>query len=65
MSNFGEKFASRFNSFVLKGDTVYDAIEKIKTIPGVTHLEFNTLDVAARDTHVPQEPHAETGSTSQ
>ena len=41
MSNFGEKFASRFNSFVLKGDTVYDAIEKIKTIPGVTHLEFN------------------------
>ena len=31
----------------------------------VTHLEFNTLDVAARDTHVPQEPHAETGSTSQ
>lgn len=41
MGNFGEQFASRFNSFVLKGDTVYDAIEKIKTIPGVTHLEFN------------------------
>lgn len=41
MSNFGEAFASRFNSFVLKGDSVYDAIEKIKKIPGVTHLEFN------------------------
>lgn len=53
MSNFGEKFASRFNSFVLKGDTVYDAIEKIKTIPGVTHLEFNYPE-HFKDTEVSQ-----------
>lgn len=42
MENFGEKFAGRFNSFVLKGDkNICHAIEKFRQIPGVTHLEFN------------------------
>ncbi len=42
MEHFGEKFAGRFNSFVLKGDkNVCNAIEKFRRIPGVTHLEFN------------------------
>lgn len=42
MNHFGEKFAGRFNSFVLKGDTnVCNAIEKFHQIPGITHLEFN------------------------
>lgn len=42
MEHFGEKFAGRFNSFVLKGDkNVCHAIEKFRQIPGITHLEFN------------------------
>lgn len=34
-------YAGRFNSFVLKGQTVYDAIDAYKNAKGITHLEFN------------------------
>lgn len=34
-------YAGRFNSFVFKGQTVYDAIEAYKKMDGITHLEFN------------------------
>lgn len=34
-------FAGRFNSFVLKGKDVYDAIEAYTRTDGITHLEFN------------------------
>lgn len=34
-------FAGRFNSFVLKGNDVYDAIEAYTKTDGITHLEFN------------------------
>ncbi len=35
------KYAGRFNSFVFKGQTVFDAIEAYKKMDGITHLEFN------------------------
>lgn len=35
------KFAGRMNSFVLKGDSIFDAIARCKEIEGLTHLEFN------------------------
>lgn len=34
-------YAGRFNSFVFKGQNVYDAIEAYKNMNGITHLEFN------------------------
>lgn len=34
-------YAGRFNSFVFKGQNVYDAIEAYKNMDGITHLEFN------------------------
>jgi len=34
-------YAGRFNSFVFKGQTVYDAIDAYKAADGITHLEFN------------------------
>ena len=34
-------YAGRFNSFVFKGQNVYDAIEAYKQMDGITHLEFN------------------------
>ena len=34
-------YAGRFNSFVFKGSTVFDAIEAYKHMDGITHLEFN------------------------
>lgn len=34
-------YAGRFNSFVFKGQTVFDAIEAYKRMDGITHLEFN------------------------
>ena len=34
-------YAGRFNSFVFKGQTVFDAIEAYKKMDGITHLEFN------------------------
>lgn len=35
------KFAGRFNSFIFKGNDVYDAIEAYTKTRGITHLEFN------------------------
>lgn len=35
------KYAGRFNSFVFKNATVYDAIESYRKMKGITHLEFN------------------------
>lgn len=34
-------YAGRFNSFIFKGQNVYDAIEAYKRMDGITHLEFN------------------------
>ncbi len=34
-------YAGRFNSFIFKGQDVFDAIEIYKQIDGITHLEFN------------------------
>ena len=34
-------YAGRFNSFIFKGQTVFDAIEAYKKMDGITHLEFN------------------------
>ena len=34
-------YAGRFNSFIFKGQNVYDAIEAYKQMDGITHLEFN------------------------
>ena len=34
-------YAGRFNSFVFKGQNVFDAIEAYKKMDGITHLEFN------------------------
>ncbi len=34
-------YAGRFNSFIFKGQNVYDAIEAYKNMDGITHLEFN------------------------
>lgn len=34
-------YAGRFNSFIFKGQNVYDAIEAYKNMEGITHLEFN------------------------
>ena len=34
-------YAGRFNSFIFKGQNVFDAIEIYKQIDGITHLEFN------------------------
>ena len=34
-------YAGRFNSFIFKGQTVFDAIEAYKHMDGITHLEFN------------------------
>ena len=35
------KYAGRFNSFVFKNATVYDAIDSYRNMKGITHLEFN------------------------
>ena len=35
------QYAGRFNSFIFKGQNVYDAIEAYKHMDGITHLEFN------------------------
>lgn len=35
------QYAGRFNSFIFKGQNVYDAIEAYKNMDGITHLEFN------------------------
>ena len=35
------KFAGRFNSFIFKGNNVYDAIDAYTKMDGITHLEFN------------------------
>ena len=35
------KYAGRFNSFVFKNATVYDAIDSYTRMKGITHLEFN------------------------
>ena len=35
------KYAGRFNSFVFKNATVYDAIDSYTKMKGITHLEFN------------------------
>ena len=34
-------YAGRMNSFILKGQNVFDAIEAYKAMRGITHLEFN------------------------
>lgn len=34
-------YAGRFNSFIFKGQNVFDAIEAYKKMDGITHLEFN------------------------
>lgn len=34
-------YAGRFNSFIFKGQNVFDAIEAYKNMDGITHLEFN------------------------
>ena len=34
-------YAGRFNSFVFKNATVYDAIDSYRNMKGITHLEFN------------------------
>lgn len=34
-------YAGRFNSFIFKGQNVFDAIEAYKHMDGITHLEFN------------------------
>lgn len=34
-------YAGRFNSFVFKDSTVYDAIDSYRKMKGITHLEFN------------------------
>ena len=34
-------YAGRMNSFVLKGQNVFDAISACRRIKGITHLEFN------------------------
>lgn len=34
-------YAGRINSFVFKGGSVLDAIREYRTMPGLTHLEFN------------------------
>lgn len=34
-------YAGRFNSFIFKGQNVYDAIDAYKKMDGITHLEFN------------------------
>lgn len=34
-------YAGRFNSFVFKNSTVYDAIDSYRKMKGITHLEFN------------------------
>lgn len=34
-------YAGRFNSFIFKGQNVFDAIEAYKNMNGITHLEFN------------------------
>ena len=34
-------YAGRFNSFVFKNATVYDAIDSYRKMNGITHLEFN------------------------
>ncbi|MDO4977277.1 MAG: sugar phosphate isomerase/epimerase family protein [Eubacteriales bacterium] len=34
-------YAGRFNSFIFKGENVFDAIEAYKNMDGITHLEFN------------------------
>lgn len=34
-------YAGRFNSFIFKGQTVYDAIAAYRGMKGITHLEFN------------------------
>lgn len=34
-------YAGRFNSFIFKGQNVFDAIEAYKQMDGITHLEFN------------------------
>ena len=34
-------YAGRFNSFIFKGQNVFDAIEAYKHTDGITHLEFN------------------------
>lgn len=34
-------YAGRFNSFIFKGQSVLEAIEAYKQMPGLTHLEFN------------------------
>lgn len=39
MSSFN--FAGRFNSFIFKGNDVYDAIRSYRNMNGITHLEFN------------------------
>ena len=35
------QYAGRFNSFIFKGQDVFDAIEAYKKMDGITHLEFN------------------------
>ena len=35
------RYAGRFNSFVFKNSTVYDAIDSYTKMKGITHLEFN------------------------
>lgn len=34
-------YAGRFNSFIFKGQDVFDAIRAYKKMEGITHLEFN------------------------
>ncbi len=34
-------YAGRFNSFIFKGQNVFDAIAAYKNMEGITHLEFN------------------------
>ena len=34
-------YAGRFNSFILKGQNVFDAIKAYHEMDGITHLEFN------------------------
>jgi xylose isomerase len=34
-------YAGRFNSFIFKGQNVFDAIRAYKNMDGITHLEFN------------------------
>jgi len=35
------KFAGRFNSFLLKGNDIFQAIERLKQCKEISHLEFN------------------------